>query len=245
MCNTVTFLLLLPTHIQVAKLYAPSAVLLPTVSNKVRTSRASIEDYFRFFLMRKPQGVIDESYVKVLSPELATHNGIYTFTLCNGDGTSQKVSARFSFTYRKTGDTWEILEHHSSALPESTASLPCEKEIRGMFDKWNAALATRDAVKVCMLCCRAHLPLIPLIPLIAPEQLASLTGCLTDCRTHLLPPPLQVADLYGQGAVLLPTVSNEVSCGWSATGGQLRVVSSVLSAPAFITGLQQLGSAAQ
>ena len=144
-------------------------MLLPTVSNKVRTSRVAIEDYFRFFLMRKPQGVIEESYVKVLSADLATHNGIYTFTLCNGDGTSQKVSARFSFTYRRADSgVWQILEHHSSALPESTQGLPCEKEIRGMFDKWNSALGTLDPAQVramavlhadfvCCRCCATQL----------------------------------------------------------------------------------------
>src|SRR5690349_15177510 len=38
----------------VADRYAKDAVLLPTVSNKVRTDRAGIVDYFEHFLQNKP-----------------------------------------------------------------------------------------------------------------------------------------------------------------------------------------------
>lgn len=41
----------------VADLYAPNAVLLPTVSNDVRTDRAGIIDYFDYFLSIKPDGM--------------------------------------------------------------------------------------------------------------------------------------------------------------------------------------------
>lgn len=47
-------------HAQVADLYAPSAVLLPTLSNKVRDTREEIMDYFVKFLAGKPTGKIDE-----------------------------------------------------------------------------------------------------------------------------------------------------------------------------------------
>ena len=40
--------------------YAPTAVLLPTVSNKVRTTPEEIVDYFVNFLQLKPRGAIDE-----------------------------------------------------------------------------------------------------------------------------------------------------------------------------------------
>ena len=45
---------------QVAALYAPGGVLLPTVSNQVRTTKEEIEDYFSGFLQLKPQGKIDQ-----------------------------------------------------------------------------------------------------------------------------------------------------------------------------------------
>ncbi|MGL4304892.1 MAG: SgcJ/EcaC family oxidoreductase, partial [Mycobacteriaceae bacterium] len=47
---------------KVANEYASDAVLLPTVSNEPRTTRAAIVDYFaKDFLPKKPQGVITES----------------------------------------------------------------------------------------------------------------------------------------------------------------------------------------
>jgi hypothetical protein len=49
---------------QVADRYAPDAVLLPTVSNEVRTDRAGILDYFEHFLENKPQGTILTSHVE-------------------------------------------------------------------------------------------------------------------------------------------------------------------------------------
>ena len=130
----------------VADLYGPGATLLPTVSNQVRTTREGIIDYFKVFLQTRPQGVVEESHVQTFSSDLAAHYGVYTFTLHNDDKTSQKVGARFSFTYKKIGGRWMIAEHHSSALPEK--SMPTKSDISGLFDKWISALETHDAVKV-------------------------------------------------------------------------------------------------
>ncbi|MEM7273727.1 MAG: SgcJ/EcaC family oxidoreductase [Actinomycetota bacterium] len=99
---------------QVTGLYAEDAVLLPTVSNRVRHDHAEIRDYFVTFLAKEPTGVIDESNTRALTDTLASNAGVYTFTF--GDGSS--TTARFSYLYRKDGDDWKIIEHHSSAMPE-------------------------------------------------------------------------------------------------------------------------------
>ena len=44
---------------KVADLYAPNAVLLPTLSNQIRTNRTEIVEYFTHFLESKLQGKID------------------------------------------------------------------------------------------------------------------------------------------------------------------------------------------
>ena len=93
-------------------------LFLPLPCSQVRTTRAEILDYFNLFLTKKPQGVINESHITIMQPNLAQHNGIYTFTLSNDDGSTKNVSARFSYTYRKDGAKWLIIQHHSSALPE-------------------------------------------------------------------------------------------------------------------------------
>ncbi|MEO0413348.1 MAG: SgcJ/EcaC family oxidoreductase [Verrucomicrobiota bacterium] len=100
---------------QVAALYDETdGILLPTVSNQVRHNHAEIEDYFVHFLAKKPVGTIDESNVRIFG-DLAINSGVYTFAF--GDGAT--VQARFTYVYRNNGSDWKILEHHSSAMPES------------------------------------------------------------------------------------------------------------------------------
>ena len=88
---------------QVAALYAPGGVLLPTVSNRVRTTNAEIVDYFTQFLQLKPRGKIDESHVRLLAPDLGINSGVYTFKL-QKDGQEISVQARYSFTYKKVSN---------------------------------------------------------------------------------------------------------------------------------------------
>ncbi len=98
---------------QVVSLYESNAILLPTVSNKVRHNHKEIEDYFEHFLSKSPQGNIDESNIRTFG-DITINSGIYTFTF--KDGTS--VQARFTYVYRWNGQRWMIVEHHSSAMPE-------------------------------------------------------------------------------------------------------------------------------
>jgi uncharacterized protein (TIGR02246 family) len=99
---------------KVADRYAPDAVLLPTVSNKVRTNRAEIVDYFVKFLQNKPQGTILDSHVKLLGPNAAIDTGTYRFTLADGS----TVDARYTYVYERVDGQWLIVNHHSSAMPE-------------------------------------------------------------------------------------------------------------------------------
>lgn len=56
---------------KVADLYAKDGVLLPTVSNNVRSDRAEIVDYFNHFLENKPVGKKIETIVNVLDSNTA------------------------------------------------------------------------------------------------------------------------------------------------------------------------------
>lgn len=98
---------------QVAALYENNGILLPTVSNQVRHNPAEIEDYFVNFLAKGPVGKIDEANVRTFG-ELTINSGVYTFTFKDG----ASVQARFTFVYRWNGQSWKIVEHHSSAMPE-------------------------------------------------------------------------------------------------------------------------------
>ena len=71
---------------KVADCYAPNGVLLPTVSNSVRSTRDGLVDYFTNFLKIKPQGVINEYGIRMEAtdasgnPSVISNSGIYTFT---------------------------------------------------------------------------------------------------------------------------------------------------------------------
>jgi uncharacterized protein (TIGR02246 family) len=101
---------------EVLRLYAKDAILLPTVSNKVRHNHAEIKDYFDHFVEAKPVGKINEQNIRTFD-DLAINSGTYTFTLTK-DGKRVEVPARFTFVYQKQGKDWLIIEHHSSAMPE-------------------------------------------------------------------------------------------------------------------------------
>lgn len=100
----------------VAALYAPDAILLPTVSNEVRHNHAEIAEYFERFLLKRPEGRLSESNVRIFG-DMAINSGTYVFTLTIARK-KVEVRARFTFVYRKYADGWQIIEHHSSVYPE-------------------------------------------------------------------------------------------------------------------------------
>lgn len=106
-----------------ALLYAEDGVLLPTVSNDVRSNRVEIADYFEHFLQLHPRGVINEQHIDVLDNNTAVNSGVYTFDLIK-EGQPTFVVARYSFLYEKVGGKWLIKSHHSSAMPEAVAARP-------------------------------------------------------------------------------------------------------------------------
>lgn len=101
---------------QVVALYAADAILLPTVSNEVRHDHAQIRDYFVGFLKKRPMGTIDEANIRDFG-DIAINSGTYTFALTQ-DGVTASVPCRYTFVYRRAGDGWQIIEHHSSQMPE-------------------------------------------------------------------------------------------------------------------------------
>lgn len=101
---------------EVIKTYARDAILVPTVSNQVRHTPSEIEDYFRGFLALKPDGRIVEQNIQIFC-DLAVNSGIYAFAVVQEEQPSE-LKARFTFVYRKIGDRWLIVDHHSSGMPE-------------------------------------------------------------------------------------------------------------------------------
>lgn len=109
----------------VVSLYAPDAVLLPTLSNQVRHNHAEITGYFDMFCALKPVATMVESNIRVFG-DAGTNSGIYSFNLDAPDGSRVDVLVRFTFTYERQrspapdDNEWLIVAHHSSAMPENT-----------------------------------------------------------------------------------------------------------------------------
>ncbi|SDO54549.1 conserved hypothetical protein [Streptomyces sp. cf386] len=104
---------------KVADLYAKDAVLLPTVSNNVRSDRAEIVDYFDHFLQNKPVGTKIESHVNILDSNSVIDAGTYEFKLTDPKtGEKSTVKARYTYAYEKRSGEWLIVNHHSSKMPE-------------------------------------------------------------------------------------------------------------------------------
>lgn len=94
--------------------YAPTSILLPTVSNKPRLTAAEKEDYFVHWLPNRPSGVVNSRQIQI-GCNTAFDAGVYTFTYANG----KKIPARYTYTYAWDGENWLITSHHSSAMPEA------------------------------------------------------------------------------------------------------------------------------
>ena len=103
----------------VVDLYAPDAVLQPTVSNQVRTTTDQIKDYFDHFMALKPVGQINYREIRQLGSNVAMDSGVYTFSLTEASGKIRQVQARYTFVYEQVDGQWKILNHHSSAMPEA------------------------------------------------------------------------------------------------------------------------------
>lgn len=100
---------------QVLKLYAPDAILLPTLSPKVRRNHKEIGDYFDFFLTLSPKSEIQQENIRIYD-DIAINSGIYVFNVFQ-DGKTSEIPVRFTFVYKQFNDKWLIVEHHSSAMP--------------------------------------------------------------------------------------------------------------------------------
>jgi uncharacterized protein (TIGR02246 family) len=114
-----------PTVVEdVLALYADDAVLLATVSEQIRDTRAELRDYFEFFTALPNLSAKDYIPTIRVYDDIAINSGYYTFMYEAEPGRIVEVPARYTFTYRKIDGKWLIVEHHSSGIPTAPAGLP-------------------------------------------------------------------------------------------------------------------------
>jgi len=97
---------------RVVELYAFNGILIPTLSNEIRSGHAEVRDYFLGFLKKKPRAQLDESYIRKYG-DSGLNSGLYSFFFGNE---KTPVQCRYSYIYNWHGDRWLIIEHHSSLL---------------------------------------------------------------------------------------------------------------------------------
>jgi uncharacterized protein (TIGR02246 family) len=102
----------------IVALYAPDAVFFGTSSPVLRDKPELVQEYFKG-LGAQGDAVISmgEHRVQVFG-RVAINTGYYTRT-AKQNGIEVKAPARFSFVYEKRGGQWLIVNHHSSAFPQS------------------------------------------------------------------------------------------------------------------------------
>ena len=103
---------------QILALYAEDGVLWGTISSKRRDDPAAIRDYFvnAYKALPKLTVTFTDPYIRVYG-DAAVNTGYYTFSY-EKDGSMQILPARYSFTLIKRDGDWQIVDHHSSAMPQ-------------------------------------------------------------------------------------------------------------------------------
>jgi len=98
-------------------LYAKDGVLWGTLSPTVRSDPGTVKAYFvgAFTALPKATVKFGDQLVRVYG-DTAVNTGYYTFSYTQ-DGETKSIPARYSFTYKKEGNDWLIVDHHSSAMP--------------------------------------------------------------------------------------------------------------------------------
>ena len=100
--------------VRISALYAPDAILWGTVSKTIRTAPEAILEYFTESATTRPdlRMFLGEYHVRLYG-DIAINSGYYT-SRNPVDGQEVVVPMRFTFTYRREGDRWVIVNHHSS-----------------------------------------------------------------------------------------------------------------------------------
>jgi uncharacterized protein (TIGR02246 family) len=103
----------------ILSLYAEDGVLWGTISSKRRDDPAAIRDYFvnAYKALPNLSVTFEDPYIRVYGDDTAVNTGYYTFSY-EKDGAPQSLPARYSFTLVKRYGDWQIVDHHSSALPQ-------------------------------------------------------------------------------------------------------------------------------
>jgi uncharacterized protein (TIGR02246 family) len=101
----------------VVNLYAEEGLLLGTFSDEIRIGKEKIREYFEYFLSQKPKASVVDSTTHMIGENILVVNGFYDFEVKADDTERKIVRARFTFVFKLTDASFEIISHHSSVMP--------------------------------------------------------------------------------------------------------------------------------
>jgi len=101
---------------RIAALYDAQAVLIAMDARQPVSGMAAIDAYFRQAMAdATARAALGEHRARAYG-DVAVDSGVYNLFTAR-DGKAALVPARYTFVYRKRGDKWLIVEHHSSRVP--------------------------------------------------------------------------------------------------------------------------------
>ena len=99
--------------------YSEDAVLWGTFSPELRRTPEAIRNYFEPYFALEMHRIEIESLIIQTYGEAAVGSGIYKVSL-KRESALEVTMARFSFTCLKQDGRWQIVNHHSSLVPEQS-----------------------------------------------------------------------------------------------------------------------------
>lgn len=103
----------------IVKFYAPNAILLPTLSDKIlfNSQGGGLSDYFKTLTSYQNIKCTPKQLITQMYGDIAINSGVYTFSYQDARGQHVQLPARFTFVYKEFGPQWLIVNHHSSNVP--------------------------------------------------------------------------------------------------------------------------------
>jgi uncharacterized protein (TIGR02246 family) len=103
---------------RIVALYAPTAVFWGTTAKTIARTPEELWAYFKDAGQRPLTRVaFDSTNLRVMG-DVAIASGAYTFSDVKDGVASNVRPSRYTFVFRKFGDSWLIVDHHSSRVPE-------------------------------------------------------------------------------------------------------------------------------
>lgn len=101
-------------------LYHPDAVFFGTAFREPFVGRDSFVPYFQQQFDNFPTRMVTfvDPVIRFPTPDVATATGLYRFEVQTAAGQRVEALYRFTFALVRTEEGWQIIQHHSSQLPQ-------------------------------------------------------------------------------------------------------------------------------